>query len=205
MALEYKLFFGAGIFQMSECMMIQHIKALFAVIFIGLISVWGFNTFFINKIQDAPQTIQTLDAMKLNGVPNFSLLTINGEKFELEQLKGKVIILNFWASWCGPCVQEVPSLIKLVQHFKGEVQVLAISADSSTDDLTAFLKSFPEMNGEYFKVIHDQDRSKMKMFDVTKLPESLILDKNQKLVKKISGSIDWANKDSFEYMNSLLN
>lgn len=182
----------------------QHLKALIIVVILGGLAVWGFNTFFLPKVQQAPTTMSTIESMEKNGVPNFSAKTLSGESFELEQLKGKVIILNFWASWCGPCVEEVPSLIKLVKEFKGDVVLIAISGDSSEDDIKVFLKSFPELAGDHIKVVYDQDRSKMKMFDVARLPESLVLGQDHKLVKKLVGSINWYSKDSIEYMRTLI-
>lgn len=181
----------------------QHVKALAAVLVIGLLAVWGFKSFFLEKVQQTSTTISTLDNMKNVGVPSFVSSTITGESFDLNQFKGKVVILNFWASWCGPCVEEVPSLIKLAQNFKGEIKVIAISADSSVDEIKAFLKSFPDLAGENIKILHDQDRSKMKMYAISRLPESLILDRNHKLAKKISGSIDWVSQDSLAYIGSL--
>jgi len=182
----------------------QHLRALIAVIILGAGALWGFNRFFLNRIQQAPTTMSTVESMTANGVPNFSAQTLAGEKFELSQLKGRVVILNFWASWCGPCVEEVPSLIKLVKEFNGDVQLIAISGDSSLDDINIFLKSFPELKNVDIRVVFDQDRSLMKMFDVARLPESMVLAKDQRLAKKLVGSIDWYTNDSIEYMKGLL-
>ena len=181
----------------------QHIKALLVVIIMGAASVWVFNSYFMDRVHQAPNTVNNLDQMKTKGVPSFSGKTLSGEVFDLDQLKGKVVVLNFWASWCGPCVEEVPSLIKLADHFHGDIKVIAISADSSPEEIQVFLKSFPNLMGEHIKVVHDADRTKMKMFDISRLPESLILDKTHKLAKKISGSIDWSSKDSLAYIESL--
>lgn len=182
----------------------QHLKALVVVVILGTLAVWGFNHFFMPRVQQAPTTMVNLEDMEKNGVPNFQAETLTGEKIELSQFKGKVVIVNFWASWCGPCVEEVPSLIKLVNEFKGDVQLIAISGDSSLDDINIFLKSFPGLKAENIKIVYDQDRSKMKMFDISRLPESLVLSKDQKLAKKLVGGIDWFTKDSLEYMRSLI-
>lgn len=182
-----------------------HLKAIISVLALGGIVSWGFKYFFIdNVVHQAPSTMSSIETMKISGVPNFSGKTFSGEDFSLDQFKGKVVILNFWASWCTPCVEEVPSLIKLAQNFHGEVKVIAISGDSNNEDIAAFLKSFPELHGEHIKVITDFDHSRMKIFDVARLPETFILDKNLKLVKKISGAMDWYNKDSIDYLTSLL-
>lgn len=182
----------------------QHLKALALVFVVGGLAVWAFNHFFLSHVEQAPTSISSVEKMEKEGVPNFTAKTLEGASFDLEQMKGKVIILNFWASWCGPCVEEVPSLIKLVKEYKGDIQLIAVSGDSNENDIHVFLKSFPELKGANIKIVYDQDRSLMKMFDVARLPESLILNPEQKLVKKLVGSIDWHTKDSLEYMDQLL-
>ncbi|MBO9666457.1 MAG: redoxin domain-containing protein [Bdellovibrio sp.] len=181
----------------------QHLKALLVVVILGGAAVWAFNHFFMSHVEQAPANISALESMEKNGVPNFSAKDLAGQSFELNQFQGKTVILNFWASWCGPCVEEVPSLIKLVKEFKGDVQLIAVSGDSNVEDINVFLKSFPELKGENIKIVYDEDRSLMKMFEVARLPESLVLGPDQKLVKKLVGSIDWYTKDSIEYMKSL--
>ena len=182
----------------------QHLKALGIVLILAAVLVWGFNFFFMPKVQQASTSATNLTDMEKNGVPSFSFKQLNGESLELSQLKGHVVIVNFWASWCGPCVEEVPSLIKLVKEFKGDVQLLAISGDSSLEDINVFMKSFPELKNENIKIVWDQDRSLMKKFDIERLPESLILAQDQHLLKKISGSINWYTPESLSYLKDLL-
>ncbi|WP_413577480.1 TlpA family protein disulfide reductase [Bdellovibrio sp. HCB290] len=182
----------------------QHLKALALVLALGGLAIWAFDRFFMSRVEQSPATISSVDKMETEGAPNFTSKSLDGQAFELHSMKGKVVILNFWASWCGPCVEEVPSLIKLVNEFKGDVQLIAVSGDSNEEDIHVFLKSFPELKGANIKIVYDQDRSLMKMFDVSRLPESLVLNKDLKLVKKLVGSIDWHTKDSVEYMRSLL-
>ncbi len=98
----------------------------------------------------------------------------------------------------------MPSLIKLVKEFKGQVELIAISGDSSREDIDVFMKSFPELKEANIRIVYDEDRSLMKKFDIARLPESLVVDPHQKLAKKLTGSIDWYNKDSVAYINTLL-
>lgn len=181
----------------------QHLKALAVVLVVGALCAWGFMTVFGNKEQ-APANYASIEVMQTQGVPNFTTKDLAGSSFDLQSLKGKVVIVNFWASWCTPCIEEVPSLIKLVKEFKGQVELIAISGDSSRNDIDVFLKSFPELKGENIKIVYDEDRSLMKQFQIARLPESLVLGPDQKLAKKLVGSIDWYNKDSIAYVNSLL-
>jgi thiol-disulfide isomerase/thioredoxin len=182
----------------------EHLKAFVVVAIIAMIGVWAYVHFMNAKLTEAPPSIASVEQMEKEGVPNFTYKDLNGQTHDLNDLKGKVVILNFWASWCTPCIEEVPSLIKLVQEFKGNVVLIAVSGDSSKEDIDVFLKSFPELKGEHMSIVYDGDRAVMKRFDISRLPESLVLGKDHKLAKKLVGSIDWYNKDSIAYMNSLL-
>lgn len=182
----------------------QHLKAFAVVVVVAGLGLWGYVHFMNARLTQKPASMVTMEQMEKEGVPNFSYKDLAGNTYELASLKGKIVILNFWASWCGPCVEEVPSLIKLIQEFKGEVQLIAVSGDSNKEDIEIFLKSFPELKGANIAIVYDEDRSVMKRFDVARLPESMVLDKDHKLVKKLVGSIDWYNKDSVAYMNTIL-
>lgn len=182
----------------------QHLKALIIVLVLAVLGVWGYNALFQKRLTETSSSIATLEVMEKEGVPNFRARDLDGRDIELYSYKDKVVILNFWASWCGPCIEEVPSLIKLVKEFKGNVQLIAISGDSSMKDIEVFMKSFPEMKGENIHIIYDEDRSLMKQFQVARLPESLVVNREHKLAKKIVGSIEWFNDDSVAYIRTLL-
>ncbi len=167
------------------------------------VGFWGFLQFFGPKSHNDGRDFTTLESMEKDGVPNFEMTDLDGHKFDLDSLKGKTVILNFWASWCAPCIEEVPSLIKLVNEFKGDVQLLAVSGDSKREDIDVFLKSFPELKGANIRIIFDEDRSIMQRFAVARLPESLVLDSEHKLAKKIIGTIDWYTPESVEYVKTL--
>lgn len=182
----------------------QHLKAFLAVVVVAGMGLWAYVRFVNTRLAPASPSLVTLEQMEAQGVPNFSYRDLDGQALELSSLKGKVVILNFWASWCAPCIEEVPSLIKLVEEFKGKVQLIAVSGDSNQEDIEIFLKSFPQLRRADIAIVYDEDRSIMKLFDVARLPESLVLSKEHKLVKKLVGSIDWYNADSIAYMKDLL-
>ena len=182
----------------------KHLTALFVILFLAVSGVWVFNTFYISKLKEGPSTVDTLEGLRIRGAPNLKLDDLSGANFELGSFSGKIVILNFWASWCAPCIEEVPSLIKLVKEFKGEIILVAISGDNSREDIEVFLKSFPELKSSNIKIVWDKDRAIMKQFEISRLPESMVFGKDQKLLKKIVGTIDWYNSDSVAYMRSLL-
>jgi thiol-disulfide isomerase/thioredoxin len=182
----------------------NHLKAMAVVAVLAMLGLWGYVQLSQEKKTEIVSSTELQTKMEKEGVANFSAETLDKKKFDLASLKGKLVIVNFWASWCGPCVEEVPSLIKLVKEFKGDVQLVAISGDSSEKDIEIFLKSFPDLKSENIKIVWDQDRSLMQKFGISRLPESMILAKDQKLIKKIVGSIEWYTDDSKTYIKNAL-
>lgn len=149
-----------------------------------------------------PEDFKVVARMEKEGVPNFTLAKLDGAQVSLEQYRGKVVIVNFWASWCNPCVEEFPSMLKLVERFNGDVVVLAVSTDDDRNDIEVFTKAFnlPKPN---FDVLWDQEKSVMKTYGVEKIPESFLVGKDGKLVRKVLGIEDWASEDAIRYFASL--
>lgn len=146
-----------------------------------------------------------IEKMELEGVPAFKAKALDGNLVSSKDFSNQVIILNFWASWCAPCLEEFPSLIKAVERLNGKVKLLAISQDSELDDIKSFLKAYPGLeNNPNILVLTDFDHSIAQMFKADRLPESYIFGKDGKLKKKIVGTIDWSTKDAEKYMDGLL-
>ncbi|HCL82301.1 MAG TPA: hypothetical protein DHW81_08890 [Nitrospiraceae bacterium] len=126
---------------------------------------------------------------KENPASDFTLPDVNGKKISLSEFKGKVVILNFWATWCGPCRAEMPSLNKLYLEFKDKgLAVIAVSVDTSEKPVKSFIKkhnlSFPVL----------MDKNKAVSFDeygVLGLPTTFIIYKNGFIAEKIIGEREW--------------
>src|SRR4051794_22991375 len=120
------------------------IRGLLAVIVVaGLLTIpiscyWKFLT----KGMRPPETTQILNELEKTGVPNFTLKTLDGKDVSVTDFKGKVLLINLWATWCAPCVKEFPSLKNLVEKFGGKVVVLAVSHDHDREDIDTFVKAF---------------------------------------------------------------
>lgn len=175
------------------------IIAPFLVIFLVVV-------FMLTSPQRAavPTVIQQVKSMETDGLPNFTGTTWDARELSLADLAGKVVIVNFWASWCAPCIEELPSLIKLVEKYQGRIRLVAVSGDTEKKDIEIFLKSFPGLINPNVDLIWDQDHKIMKTFGVERLPESFVAKANLKLAKKIVGTINWFTPDSIEYMDALL-
>ncbi|MBS1972204.1 MAG: TlpA family protein disulfide reductase [Bdellovibrionales bacterium] len=153
---------------------------------------------------DAEANAQKMVQLK-EPLPPFTAKALDGKEIQLSQFKGKVVVVNFWASWCGPCIEEVPSLIKLLKTFPNDLELIAISGDSNQADIDSFMKSFPEMKTlPNIHVVWDADKSLSQKYQIYRLPESFLLNKDLKLIKKISGTIDWHTEDAIAYIKQVI-
>ena len=177
--------------------------AIAAVIVIAGILAWYFSKEAELPVNVAPAEFKMIDKMEKEGMPEWSLPKLDGQMVKNTDLKGKIVILNFWASWCNPCVEEFPSMLKLVEHFKGEVVVLAVSTDDEQKDIETFTKAFglPKPN---FEVLWDKDKKIRDMHMVEKIPESFLVNKDGKLIRKVLGVENWASKEALSYFQDLV-
>jgi cytochrome c biogenesis protein CcmG/thiol:disulfide interchange protein DsbE len=180
-------------------------KGLVAVLIVsGLLGLaWFKYSEFLNQGRSAPISAKKLNELEANGVPDFNLKTIDGVDVSLSNFRDKLVILNFWASWCNPCVDEFPSLMKLIDRFKGEIVLIALSADYEEKDIRTFLKAF-KVQSQNIYVIWDKDYAVAKQFGTAKLPESYVIGYRGQLIRKISGVDDWSTPEAYEYFTQLL-
>lgn len=103
----------------------------------------------------------------------------------------KVIYIHIWASWCGPCLNEIPELIDYAQKNKVSSQFILISLDESQTELDKFLKSFPEMKEPHFIKIWDYDKKISKKLNVDRLPMTIILKPTEDAIRNIRSVVNW--------------
>ncbi len=134
---------------------------------------------------------------------DFTLTNMQGEQVSLSQYRGKVVILNFWATWCPPCREEMPSMERLYQKYKDQgLVILAVSADENGKKaVSQFLQKTPYS----FPILLDSDNIAQNAYGVFRFPESFIIDRNGMVIKKIIGGRDWLSGSTYELINFLLN
>jgi len=134
--------------------------------------------------------------------PDFSLSDMNGKKVTLSEYKGKVVILNFWATFCGPCKEEMPSLNNLFLAFKKDgLVVLAISTDDSEKPVQSFIKA----KSIAFPVLIDKDQQVFfDRYTVLGLPTTFIIDRDGIIRDKILGDRPWDGPEIKAKIGSLL-
>jgi cytochrome c biogenesis protein CcmG, thiol:disulfide interchange protein DsbE len=120
-------------------------------------------------------------------------------KVTLHDLKGKIVVLNFWATWCPPCVEEMPSLVKMQRQEKNRVVVLAVSVDDDERSYHNFLKK----NNVDLLTVRDPRQKSNELYGTFKFPETYIIDQSGVLQRKFIGAVDWTRPDVIEYLNKL--
>jgi thiol-disulfide isomerase/thioredoxin len=132
---------------------------------------------------------------------DFTVKDLDGKDITLSSLKGSVVMVNFWATWCPPCKAEIPSMIKLNKAMSGKAfRMLAISIDEGGKD--AVQKYF---NGSKdLPTYLDSDGKISQLYGTTGVPETFIVDKQGIIQKKIVGGMDWGATEVISYMDELI-
>lgn len=126
------------------------------------------------------------------------------ETVEFSQFKGKVILLNFWATWCPPCIREMPSMQRLKTHLTDQpFEIVAINAGESATTVSSFLMELDEEIT--FSILLDQKSRSFREFGIRGLPMTLLIDKQGKLVETILGEREWDSEDSIKKIEQLIN
>ena len=134
--------------------------------------------------------------------PNFTLPDLNGKRVSLADYKGQVVLLNIWATWCRPCVEEMPSMETLYQELKGErFAILAVSIDESGADV---VRPFMKKHKLNFPALIDSAGTLKSLYRTTGVPESFIIDKQGSILEEIIGPRDWAAPGALRYFRSLI-
>ena len=135
--------------------------------------------------------------------PNFTLKNLKGKDVSLSEFRGKFVLINFWATWCGPCKIEMPSLESLYQKFKNKnFAMLAISNDMFGETV---VKPFVKAHKLSFPILLDQRLKASNQFGVVSLPSTFMIDPKGKIIGALYGAEDWTNPNNILYFENLLN
>ncbi len=140
---------------------------------------------------------------KKRPAPDFALPGLDGKMTGLKGYRGRVVLLNIWATWCPTCVEEMPSMEKLYEQLKGEdFEVLTVSIDESgAKDVVPFMKKHKLT----FPVLLDPGgKTAQRLYRITGVPESFIIGKEGNIEKVIIGPTDWATPEAIGYFRNLI-
>jgi peroxiredoxin len=118
----------------------------------------------------------------------------------LSQLRGQVVVLNFWATWCPPCVEETPSLLQMQQKLKEKgVVVLAVSVDADDGAYRRFLKD----HNVNLLTVRDADQKSNNLYGTIRFPETYIIDRKGVVRRKFIGAVDWNSPEITDFLTKL--
>jgi peroxiredoxin len=133
--------------------------------------------------------------------PDFTLKDMQGNAVTLSQYRGKVVFLNFWASWCPPCRLEMPSMERLYGVYgASDFVMLAVNVEQNVGDVRAYL----EQNPHSFPVLLDAEAKAQGLYGVYRFPETFLIDKNGRIVEHYLGARDWSSVEFLGKIKSMM-
>ncbi|MFQ5617033.1 MAG: TlpA disulfide reductase family protein, partial [Anaerolineales bacterium] len=133
---------------------------------------------------------------------DFTLPDLQGNRVQLSALRGKVVFINVWATWCPPCIEEMPTMQRLYDRFHNRgLEVLAISIDAlGTQVVAPFMQKYRLT----FPALLDPEGTIERLYHTSGVPESFIVDKRGRLVEKVVGPRDWTHPQVIALFERLL-
>jgi thiol-disulfide isomerase/thioredoxin len=127
---------------------------------------------------------------------------LDGRTFALPA-QARFVVVNFWATWCPPCIEETPSLLRLAAERPDAMVLVTVSEDDSVADVRKFIGLFPNARRPNIYLLHDRDRALAERWAIRQFPETLIFDRGFALKKKVAGAIDWGAQDVVAFFSEL--
>ncbi len=121
-------------------------------------------------------------------------------KVTLSQYRGQVVVLNFWATWCPPCVEEIPSLVEMQKRMKSKgVTVIAVSVDVDENAYKQFVKD----HNVNLLTVRDPNQKSNQLYGTFKFPETYVIDRTGIMRRKFIGGVDWTEPEITEFLGKL--
>lgn len=134
-------------------------------------------------------------------LPDFALPDMHGTIHNLSDYQGKVVLLNFWATWCPPCVKEMPSMQRLEKQLQGEdFTILAVNMGEDENTINAFLERYPVD----FTILLDKDGKVLTSWKIVAFPTTFLIDREGRISHALFGGLEWDEPDAVDVVKSLL-
>jgi cytochrome c biogenesis protein CcmG, thiol:disulfide interchange protein DsbE len=130
--------------------------------------------------------------------PDFTVAD-GGRNVTLSQFRGKPVVLNFWASWCAPCIAEMPALVQMQKQLGDKALVLAVSVDSDENAYKQFIRD----HNIDLLTVRDGKQVSNGLYGTFKFPETYVIDKNGRIVRKFIGEQNWTSPEIVDYVSKL--
>ena len=179
--------------------------AIYLVLFVGAILI------MIDHYYETPVTLA--DVQLPPGVdiekaevgfkaPAFTVRSLKGHRVQLADHKGKVVILNLWATWCGPCRVEMPGMENLYRRYRSQgLEILAVSLDKGS---TEKVQKFADEYQLSFPILLDTDGQVESRYHTLTIPTTFVIDKRGMVIAEVDGAKHWESEETFEAIEYLL-
>jgi thiol-disulfide isomerase/thioredoxin len=135
--------------------------------------------------------------------PKLKLFNMDGKQVDLEKLKGQVVLVNFWATWCPPCRREMPSLQRLwLKLGKSKIQIVAVNVGEDADTVLSFMGMLDD--SPTFPIVFDKDSAVLRAWPVKGLPTTFLIDKKGHIAYRAIGGRDFDSPENIRFITELL-
>ena len=181
------------------------VKKMSLAVFIVVAALWGCDSGYSEAPSVGGESAQSVAYSRpsINApAPAFRLMDLDGMFHSLAEHQGKVVFLNFWATWCGPCKVEMPAMEALYQDFQSQgLEILAVSVDQQGAVVT---RPFKEAMGLSFPILHDSNYQVGLSYGARTLPMTYIIDRKGIIRQRVFGARDWNSPEARKLMLELL-
>jgi peroxiredoxin len=161
-----------------------------SICFLGLALIWVAGGTMQQRVIEAGDT-----------APDFSVVTEDGKTVTREDFGGKLLVLNFWASWCPPCISELPSLNEFAKEYKNQgVVVLGVSIDKNPN----LYKRFLQQRQVAFETARDPEANISASYGTFQIPETYIIDRSGKVLEKVISDQNWMSPEFLQRVKTML-
>ncbi|MFA8436321.1 MAG: TlpA family protein disulfide reductase [Marinifilaceae bacterium] len=163
------------------------------------------NATFFEKLLDEPEELKAPDSIRTLGSKELDWVVrdLHGTETRLKEFSGRVVFLNFWATWCAPCVAELPGMAGLTRHYKGNDQIeFLFLTNQSAEPVKRLLKRKPHLAD--LPYYHYEEEGLPELFHSTGIPYTLILNKRGEVVVEHLGSALWDTPKVFALLDDLI-
>jgi len=175
----------------------KHVVNIAFVVLIGLLIYPPTKVYFIRLISFAP-SVNSIENQKLIQDANWNLKGLNTENLNFKDLDSRVVFISFWATWCSPCVAEMPSMKALYEAYRDEVTFLFITNENWTTVSKFYVKN------QYNFPTYNQLTNAPKEFESASIPATFILSKNKRIVIDKKGPADWNSSSTRKLLDDLI-
>ena len=170
------------------------LTAIFAVALVAAGTVW------IKSL--VPPESPTGSLQFLSAAPDLPIFDRAGSKTDLSKEKGKLFIIHFWATWCPPCVEEIPALSKFWDKYRsrGDIELFAVSVDKDWKTIDDFMTKNPSS----IPLFRDPNAATAKRFGTSQYPETYVVNDKGRVLFRVQGAVDWADPDVRARIDQLL-